>query len=94
MDARTYLDNHGEAGAKALVEAVVTAGGKCTVGYFKQIAYGYRRPGPDLAQLMVEHDPHKELELLPLLNARKKKEPTSSASTANVESGEGGHAAP
>lgn len=87
MDARTYLDTHGDDGAKALVNAVVAAGGKCTVGYFKQIAYGYRRPGPDLAQLMVEHDPHKQLELVPLLNARKKKDVSTTAPT-----GEGEHA--
>lgn len=72
MDARTYLDKHGESGAQALVTAVVEAGGKCTLGYFKQIAYGYRKPSSDLALLMVENDPHKELELIPLLKARKK----------------------
>jgi hypothetical protein len=72
MDARTYLDTHGEAGAQALVAAVVAAGGKCTVGYFKQIAYGYRKPSSDLAILMVEKDPHKQLRLVPLLKARKK----------------------
>jgi hypothetical protein len=72
MDARSYLDAHGEAGAQALVSAVVTAGGKCTVGYFKQIAYGYRKPSSDLALLMVEHDPHKQLDLIALLRSRKK----------------------
>lgn len=75
MDARTYLDTHGEAGAQALVAAVVAAGGKCSVGYFKQIAYGYRKPSSDLALLMVESDPHKQLELIPLLKARKKDAP-------------------
>lgn len=73
MDARTYLDNHGQSGAQALVDAVNAAGGKCTVGYFKQIAYGYRRPSVELAELMVEHDPHRQLELMALLKARKRK---------------------
>jgi hypothetical protein len=73
MDARTYLDTHGEAGASALVQAVIAAGGKCTVGYFKQIAYGYRRPSFELAEQMVSHDPKKELDLVSLMNARKTK---------------------
>ena len=72
MDARTYLDTHGQAGAEALVERVVAAGGKCTVGYFKQIAYGYRRPSFELAEKMVEHDPRKELDLASLMRARRK----------------------
>jgi hypothetical protein len=72
MDARSYLKQHGEKGAQALVDAVVAAGGRCTVGYFKQIAYGYRKPGSDLALLMVEHDPQKALDLVSLLRAREK----------------------
>jgi hypothetical protein len=86
MDARSYLDTHGETGAKALVAAVNAAGGKCSLGYFKQIAYGYRRPSFELAELMVAHDPQKALDLVSLMNARKTKEPPTPA-------GEG-HAAP
>lgn len=74
MDPRTYLDTHGVAGAQALVEAVVAAGGKCSVGYFKQIAYGYRRPSPELAEVMVAADPVQQLDFISLLKARKKKD--------------------
>lgn len=71
MDARTYLETHGEAGMAELAKAVNAAGGKCTLGYLKQIAYGYRRPGGALALLMVENDPHKQLDLPSLLRAQK-----------------------
>jgi hypothetical protein len=73
MDARTYLDTHGEPGAQALIAAVVAAGGKCTVGYFKQIAYGYRRPSFELGKLMVENDQKRALDLDSLMAARKSK---------------------
>ncbi len=71
MDARTYLDTYGESGIQALLAAVAANGGRCTLGYFKQIAYGYRKPSSNLAMLLVESDPHRKLELIPLLRARK-----------------------
>jgi hypothetical protein len=87
MDARTYLDTHGETGLQALAAAVTAAGGKVTLGYLKQIAYGYRKPGSDLAILMVEQDPQRQLDLMSLLKPPKR-EPAAPAE------GEGDHAAP
>lgn len=70
MDARTYLQEHGTEGAEALVAALRDAGIETTVGYFKQIAYGHRRPSVDLAQAMVQHDPKKSLDFVQLLTSR------------------------
>jgi hypothetical protein len=57
-----------------LVAKVRARGGKCTVGYFKQIAYGYRRPSPELAEFMVAGDPHQQLDFAALLKARKRRQ--------------------
>jgi hypothetical protein len=75
MDARTYLDTHGVAGVEALRDAVKAAvpGREFTVGYFKQIAYGYRRPSPELAEAMVENDPKGQLDFMALIKARERK---------------------
>lgn len=88
MDARTYLDTHGTAGAEALVAAVKAADpeARITVGYFKQIAYGYRSPSYKLGKLMVQHDPQRALELDALMSAKEAKGSTPA-------SGEGSHAA-
>lgn len=79
MDARTYLDKHGEAGADLLIEALNQQPGKpSTKGYFKQIAYGSRRPSPELAERFVEASKtvaasqghQDELDFMSLLKAR------------------------
>jgi hypothetical protein len=56
LDARTYLDKHGDAGVMALVSILNRRkrGPRCTAGYFKQFAYGYRRPSPELAEHLVD----------------------------------------
>lgn len=74
MDARTYLDTYGRDGAERLIEAVNRNRPPergTTVGYFKQIAYGHRRPSFELAEDMAMHDPMKALDVASLMKARR-----------------------
>jgi hypothetical protein len=48
MDAKTFLDTHG----KDVAERVAKRAGT-NYPYFNQIAYGHRRPSPDLARDLV-----------------------------------------
>jgi transcriptional regulator with XRE-family HTH domain len=48
MDARTYLDRHGRAVAEETAEKAGT-----NYAYFNQIAYGHRRPSPELAEKLA-----------------------------------------
>lgn len=48
MDAKTFLEKHG----KEVAARVATAAGT-NYAYFNQIAYGHRRPSPDLARELV-----------------------------------------
>lgn len=48
MDARSFLEKHG----KELAERVARRAGT-NYPYFSQIAYGHRRPSPDLARELV-----------------------------------------
>lgn len=48
MDAKHFLEKHG----KAAAEKVAVAAGS-NYAYFSQIAYGHRRPSPDLAHKLV-----------------------------------------
>lgn len=68
MDARTFLDTHGEERCRQVAEA---AGSK--LGYFKQIAYGHRRPSPDLAERLVESSGG-ELDFISLLTRKRSDE--------------------
>lgn len=64
MDARTFLDTHGEERCKRVAAAAGTK-----IGYFKQIAYGHRRPSPELAQKLVKSSGG-ELDFMSLLIRR------------------------
>ena len=82
MDARTYLETFKDAGVAALVQAVNEARTRrsppdkgTTVGYFKQIAYGHRRPSFELASDLATHDPQRQLDVVALMEARKPKAP-------------------
>lgn len=48
MDARAFLDKHGK---EICVRVAKLAGTKWV--YFSHIAYGHRRPSPDLARRLV-----------------------------------------
>lgn len=50
MDARTYLKNHS---AEAVEQLALLSG--TTLAYFKQIAYGARKPSPELAKRIAEN---------------------------------------
>lgn len=106
IDARTYLDRQGEDGVAALIEALNAIPGakKSTVGYFKQIAYGSRRPSPELAEGLVTASEivavkfkHSDvLDFKALLDARKIHAIRVSAEGKNAPKAEDGepHAAP
>lgn len=49
MDALAFLEKHG----KEVAERVAVAAGT-NYAYFSQIAYGHRRPSPDLARELVD----------------------------------------
>lgn len=49
MDALSFLEKHG----KEVAERVAKAAGT-NYAYFSQIAYGHRRPSPDLARELVD----------------------------------------
>ena len=66
MDARTYLNTYGDERCLKVAKASGT-----TLGYFKQIAYGHRRPSPDLAHEFVRHS-NGELDFMELLRPTKK----------------------
>lgn len=74
MDARTYLNTYKDPGVQRLVDAVTAAGKRLTIGYFKQIAYGYRRPSFELAEAMVENDPVRKLDLTALMRAKDRRD--------------------
>lgn len=65
MDAKTFLDTHGEDRSRQVAEGAGTK-----LGYFKQIAYGHRRPSPDLAERLVTSS-EGELDFVSLLKSRK-----------------------
>lgn len=99
MDARTYLDTHKDAGAQALIARVRELGGECSLGYFRQIAYGYRRPKVELAELLVAASKdvaiaqghQDELDVMSLLKAR---EIHAARIAATAKPEESDHAAP
>lgn len=49
MDAKEFLDTYGKAEAERIARIAGT-----TLAYFKQIAYGHRKPSSDLAWDLVE----------------------------------------
>ena len=49
MDALLFMKQFGDAEAERVSREAGT-----TFGYFKQIAYGHRRPSPDLAEKLEE----------------------------------------
>lgn len=61
MDAKTFLDAHG----KGVSEQVAKLAGT-NYAYFSQIAFGHRRPSPDLARELVAAS----VELIPNPDAR------------------------
>ena len=67
MDAKTFHDTYGRERCEQVAKAA-----KSKLGYFLQIAYGHRRPSPDLAQRLVKASGNK-LDFVALLTQKKKK---------------------
>lgn len=49
MDAHAFLEKHGRRTAEKVAKAAGT-----NYAYFNQIAYGHRRPSPELARKLVK----------------------------------------
>lgn len=107
MEARIWFNKHGEPALKRLVVALrgLSSSGPgrpktCSAGYFRQIAYGYRRPSFELAEdlvaasvLVSEHHQGDVLDVTSLLRAKELHAERQAAATADpVE--EAGHVAP
>jgi hypothetical protein len=71
---RAFLAKHGQAVATSIAEAAGT-----NWPYFKQIAYGHRRPSVELANALVVasverfQDREQQLDFFSLMNAKKAK---------------------